>query len=325
MDVLTDVLESIHARSLVLGRLELTAPWGLSFEGGRGLGFCVVARGTCVLESESGPVSLAGGDFLLIQKKLPHVIRDSPTSPVLPASEVLQSSPNQQGCQPGGVFRHGGGGALTTLIGGRFEIENADHNPLLRSLPSFVHIQSDRGHRVQWLETTLQFVSSEMASGLPGASTVVSRLADILFVQAVRAHLAQSGHRRGWLRALVDPQVGEALSLIHAEPDAPWTVQSLAERVAMSRSGFAARFSELVDEPPLTYLTRWRMAKASRLLHTSAASVGEVASRVGYDAEAAFSKAFKRWNGIAPGAYRRRVQDASVRPDPLPRTYAREQ
>jgi len=326
MDVLTDVLESIHARSLFLGRLELTAPWGLSFEG-RGLGFCVVARGACVLEADQGgsPVSLTGGDFVLLQKKQPHIIRDSPDTPVRPAAEVLESCPNRQGCQPGGVFRYGGGGTLTTLIGGRFEIENGDHNPLLRSLPSFIHIQGDRGHPVQWLETTLQFISSEMASGQPGASTVVSRLADILLVQAVRAHLAQSRHGDGgWLRALVDPQIGEALSLIHAEPHASWTVPILAERVGMSRSGFSARFSELVDEPPLTYLTRWRMATASRLLHTSAASVGEVATRVGYDAEAAFSKAFKRWNGIAPGAYRRRVQEASVRPDPLPRSYARE-
>jgi len=326
VDVLTDVLESIHARSLILGRLELSAPWGLSFEG-RGLGFVVVARGACVLEADQGggPVSLAGGDFVLLQKKQPHVIRDNPNTPVRQASEVLTECPMRQGNQPGGVFHHGGGGAHTTLIGGRFEIENADHNPLLRSLPSFIHIQGDRGHPVQWIETTLQFISSEMAAGQPGASTVVSRLADILFVQAVRTYLAQSRHGQGgWLRALVDPQIGEALSLIHAEPHARWTVPDLAERVGMSRSGFSARFSELVDEPPLTYLTRWRMATASRLLQTSTASVGEVATRVGYDAEAAFSKAFKRWNGIAPGAYRRRVRDASARPSPLPRTHASE-
>jgi transcriptional regulator GlxA family with amidase domain len=156
---------------------------------------------------------------------------------------------------------------------------------------------------------TLQFVSSEMAAGQPGAATVVSRLADILLVQAVRTYLSQKGEGvGGWLRALVDPQIGQALSLIHEQPGAPWTVQTLAERVAMSRSGFSARFSELVDEPPLTYLTRWRMAKATRLLHNGSTSVGQVATQVGYDAEAAFSKAFKRWHGLAPGAYRRRAQ-----------------
>jgi AraC-like DNA-binding protein len=321
MDVLTDVLESIHARSLFLGRFELTAPWGLSFEG-PGLGFCLVTRGTGILEAEGapGPITLAGGDFVLLQKKQKHSIRDSMDSPIRPACEVLQTCPNQQGCQPGGIFRYGGGGAPTTLIGGRFEIEDGEHNPLLRSLPSFIHIQGDRGNPVPWLETTLQFVSSEMASGLPGASTVVSRLADVLLVQAVRSHLSQHGDGTGnWLRALVDPQIGQALSLMHAEPHAPWTVQLLAERVAMSRSSFSARFSDLVEEPPLTYLTRWRMSKASRLLHQSTASVGEVATRVGYDAEAAFSKAFKRWSGIAPGAYRRRrdLPPSTTTPSPV--------
>jgi transcriptional regulator GlxA family with amidase domain len=144
-----------------------------------------------------------------------------------------------------------------------------------------------------------------MALGEPGFETIVSRLADILVVQAVRANLAQSGGCKGWLRALIDPQIGRALSLIHEKPEDDWTVESLASKVGMSRSAFAARFAQLVEEPPLTYLTRWRMQKASRLLETSHAGVAEVAKRVGYDAEAAFSKAFKRWIGVAPGAYRR--------------------
>jgi AraC-like DNA-binding protein len=118
----------------------------------------------------------------------------------------------------------------------------------------------------------------------------------------VRAHLARSGGGfKGWLRALIDPQNGRALSLIHEKHEDDWTVESLASKVGMSRSAFAARFAQLVEEPPLTYLTRWRMQKASRLLETSQAGVAEVAKRVGYDAEAAFSKAFKRWIGVAPG------------------------
>mgnify|MGYP003704716441 CR=1 FL=1 len=124
--------------------------------------------------------------------------------------------------------------------------------------------------------------------------------------QAIRAHVAQSGaEAKGWLRALSDPQIGRALALIHERPGDPWTVESLAEAVAMSRSAFAARFSELVEEPPLTYLTRWRMQRASRLLRAGGDTVAAVAAKVGYDAEAAFSKAFKRWMGLAPGAFRR--------------------
>lgn len=309
MDVLTDVLEAIHVRSLLLGRLDLTAPWGLGFHS-TGLGFCVVARGTCLFEAENvaGPVTLAGGDFVLLRKSQRYTVRDSPESAIRPAAEVLRACPNHQGCQPGGVFRHGGGGALTSLIGGRFEIDSGARDVLFDALPPFIHIRGDGGNPVPWLDQTLQFISSEMASGQPGASTVVSRLVDILLVQAVRSHLSeQDTGMRGWLRALVDPKIGHALSLIHAEPHAPWTVRALAERVAMSRSSFSARFRALVEEPPLTYVTRWRMAKASRLLHAGTATVGEVAAQVGYDAEAAFSKAFKRWNGMAPGAYRRRV------------------
>ena len=316
MDVLTDVLESIHVKSVVFGRLELTAPWGLSMPGGHA-GFYVVTRGACCLQVEGvdEPLQLAGGDFVVLAKGQPHVIKDRESSTALPVAEVLGKCASRKGCQPGGIFRHGagGGGPLTTLIGGCFRFEDGAKNPLVSALPAVVHVTSDYGTPVQWLEASLQFVASEMAAGQPGAETVVGRLADILLVQAVRAHLAQSGEAaRGWLRGLVDPQIGEALALIHEKPEEPWTVESLAARVAMSRSAFAARFAQLVEEPPLTYLTRWRMHKATRLLRASHAGLGEIARRVGYEAEAAFNKAFKRWMGTTPGAYRRQPSAAPL-------------
>jgi len=314
MDVLTEVLESIHVRGLISGRLECSAPWGLRLEAGRPA-FYVVTRGSCQLVVEGAPraVQLAGGDFVLLPKAQAHVIRDSARSAARPARDVLRSCASNRGCQPGGVFQLGGGGALTTLVGGCFQMEAGHGNPLLTSLPSIIHVRGDRGTPVQWLESTLQFIASEMASGLPGAETVVSRLADILFVQAVRAYVADQGEEAGgWLRALVDRQIGPALSLIHQRPEEAWTVESLAANVAMSRSAFAARFNDLVEEPPLTYLTRWRMTKASRLLRTGTATMSEIAAQVGYDAEAAFSKAFKRWIGTAPGAYRRAGGAASL-------------
>jgi AraC-like DNA-binding protein len=305
VDVLTDVLNSIHIQAVVLGRFELSAPWGFSGEG-HGLGFSVVTRGSCWLEVEGHkPIQLAGGDLVILRKDRRHTLRDSLKSPAISVFDAMKGCRRRGGCQPGGIFTFGGGGAQTTIVGGRFEIEDAADNPLLSSLPPIIHVRGDRGTPVQWLESTLQFMASEMASGLPGAATVVSRLADILFVQGVRAHLAEGGERTGWLKALVDPQIGQSLSLIHQQPEHPWTVESLASRVAMSRSAFAARFTELVREPPLTYLTRWRMSTASRLLRTGSQSIGEVAEHVGYDAEAAFSKAFKRWTGSAPGAFRR--------------------
>jgi AraC-like DNA-binding protein len=308
MDVLTDALEAIHLKSVIHGRMELTAPWGFRVDGGRP-GFFVVTRGTCWLAVEGGEKhQLAGGDYVLLPRGHAHVLMDHPATPPRPVAEVFDKGGEKggKGCQPGGIVHYGGGGALTTVVGGSFLFEDGEKSPLVASLPPVVHVKGDRGTAVQWLETSLQFVASEMAAGQPGAETVVSRLADILFVQAVRAHVLQSGDdAKGWLRALVDPQIGAALSLIHERPDEAWTVQSLAARVAMSRSAFAVRFARLVDEPPLTYVTRWRMDKASRLLRTSHASIGEIAGRVGYDAEAAFSKAFKRWMGVPPGAYRR--------------------
>jgi len=307
MDVLTDVLEAIHFKSVVHGRLELTAPWGFQLDFGQP-GFYVVTRGSCWLavDGENEPIQLAGGDFVLLPKGQAHVVLDSPQTKAVPISEVLGPADGADGdCKTCGVLHHGGGGALTVLVGGCFQFDGA-RNPLLDSLPPVIHVKGDRDSTVRWFETTLQFVACEMAAERPGSQTVVSRLADILFVQAVRAYLAQSGaEAKGWLSALEDPHIGAALSLIHEKPEEAWTVETLAARVAMSRSAFAARFMQLVEEPPLTYLTRWRMDKARRLLRAGSASVGEIAARVGYDAEAAFSKAFKRWVGVPPGAYRR--------------------
>ena len=267
----------------------------------------VITRGTCWLEVDGvAPLQLDGGDFVLLSQGLPYTLRDQHSTPVTAIAEILCGRPVRQNCQPGGVFSFGGGGTLTTLVGGRIFFEDGDKNPLLRSLPPVIHIRGDEGTPMRWLAASLQFIALEMAAGEPGAETIVSRLADILFVQAIRAHIANSGAAaKGWLRALSDPHIGHALRLIHERPHDPWTVESLAARVAMSRSAFAARFNELVEEPPLTYVTRWRMQQATRLLRSTSATIGEVAGQVGYDAEAAFSKAFKRWMGAAPGAYRR--------------------
>src|SRR5713101_1579294 len=182
MDVLTDALEAIHLKSMIHGRLELTS-----------------------------------GDFVLLPHRQPHVLRDNRRTKAAPASEVFAKCPKStQGCQPGGIRRYGGGGALTTMVGGCFVFEDGENNPLVASLPPVIHVKGDGGAAVQWLETSLQFVASEMAAGQPGAATVVSRLADILFVHAVRAHLAQSPEGTGGLlRAVVDPQVGGALGLMH--------------------------------------------------------------------------------------------------------------
>lgn len=308
MDVLTDVVESVRVKSAVYGRWEFSAPWGLAMDGWPGHAcFYVMSRGTAWIDVEglATPVHVAGGDFVLLAKSQRHVIKDSAETPARPAADVLGRCPARRGCQPGGVFEYGGGGARSTLVHGCFGFAEVD-NPLISALPPVIHVAGDQGPSRQWLESSLQCMAAEMASGQLGAETIVGRLADILLVQALRAHVVQGGDTvRGWLRALMDPQMSQALDAMHERPSEAWTVESLASRVAMSRSAFAARFAEVVGEPPLTYLTRWRMYRAGRLLATSHARIHEIATQVGYDTESAFNKAFKRWMGVAPSVYKK--------------------
>lgn len=305
IDVLTDVLQTVRVSSLCYGRLELGPPWGFAVERSDSASFHVVIRGNCWLEVEGReePVALSSGDLFALPFGHAHVLRDAADTPVQPLGELMGNCE----AELGGTIRVGRtNGTSSTLVCGTFEFEDRRNNPLLSVLPPLVLIRGEDGRAVQWLEPTLQFMACEAASGRPGARTVISRLADILFIQIVRGYLASAPESgRGWLRALSEPQVGAALSLIHQEPQFPWTVAGLASKVGMSRSTFAGRFAELVGEPPLHYVTRWRMQKAAALLREGRATLGDIADRVGYESEAAFSKAFKRWVGTAPGAYRR--------------------
>ncbi|HSG39546.1 MAG TPA: AraC family transcriptional regulator, partial [Thermoanaerobaculia bacterium] len=180
-------------------------------------------------------------------------------------------------------------------------------------------IQGDGGQTTrttEWLGMTLRFLAAEARHPRPGAETLISRLTDVIFVQALRAWIeSQPEGTGGWLGALRDRQTAAALGHIHREPERDWSVVSLASAVGMSRSSFASRFTALVGETPLAYLTRWRMHLASDLLRSRGLSVSQIAGRVGYESEAAFSKAFKREVGVPPGALRR---VKSPRPSPTP-------
>jgi transcriptional regulator GlxA family with amidase domain len=175
-----------------------------------------------------------------------------------------------------------------------------------RLLPPLILVKADQAQTLA-LYTTLNMLASEMAEPAPGSELVVKRLADILFIQSIRAHIASRSEscKKGLLRAIFDPQIGAALNSMHEKVEGPWTVESLAAACGMSRSAFAVRFKELVGETPLEYLTSWRMHKATALLHQGDKKLFEVAKSVGYDSDAAFSKAFKRILGVAPREYRR--------------------
>ncbi len=304
MDALTEILKSVKLHSTVRCRSELSAPWGVQIEAMADASFHVVLRGNCQLEvaGMDAQIPLVGGDLVVLPTGVAHALRDRSDSSV----ETIQALLAHRPCQKQLTLTYGGGGVATTVLHGKASFENRD-NPLLSALPPLVLIKGEEGRAVEWLDSTLQFMACEAASNRPGAEMMITYLSNIVFIQAVRAYLTSLKQQDdgSWLRALVDPQLSVALALIHQDPAIDWTVEKLAKQVNMSRSGFAARFKWLVGEAPLQYVTRWRMYRAVELLRSSNMTVTEVAQRVGYDSETAFSKAFKRQMGLSPHHYRK--------------------
>jgi AraC-like DNA-binding protein len=217
-----------------------------------------------------------------------------------------------------GVFLSGGGGAETSLIVGRFRFENHSAIPLLSSMPRFIRIRDDLAHSSPGLAATLRLLSAEAAVSLPGKEILMDRLADVLLVQILRAYVEHEEHegrsyesRSGLMHALMDPELSKALTLMHTKPEHQWTVAELAERVGMSRTAFALRFKSKAGVGPLEHLTQWRIQKACELLREERRTLDEVAWRVGYESAAAFSRAFKRETGMAPGAFRKAADERS--------------
>jgi AraC-like DNA-binding protein len=213
------------------------------------------------------------------------------------------------------ILRHGGGGVPTTLICGAVRFDHPVARNLVGILPPLLYIEASDEPRASWMQAVFKLMAAEARAFQPGGEAVITRLADVLVIQAIRAWIETApAARTGWLGALQDPQIGQALALIHRDPTRPWTVASLARELAMSRSAFAARFSQLVDQPAMQYLTRWRMQLAQHALQTEGATVAELATRLGYQSEAAFARAFKRVTGVAPGAMKRGGQPQPAAP-----------
>jgi AraC-like DNA-binding protein len=300
MDPLDDVFAAMRVGSALYARLEVTAPWGISFAAGQGARFGLVVRGGCWMSVEglAEPIALATGDCYVLARGTKYRLQDHLHTPTQNCFDVI-------GQRVGGVIELGGGGVGATIVTGWFVFDAVGARPLLELMPLLVHARTDL-HRSQLLQATLQQLSTETAEPGLGSGTVISRLADMLFVQAIRAHVASAGEANGgWLAALADPRLGSAIRAMHEDTAHAWTIDALASRVGMSRSAFAARFRERVGEPPLAYLTRWRMFRAATALRSTDQTVAEVAFSVGYESESAFSKAFRRVNAVSPGVFRR--------------------
>jgi len=299
-------MDALRLRSRVFCRSELRAPWGMALERSDYAHFHVVERGGAWLRIEGEePVALAGGDLVVVPHGTGHTLTDSLATRARPLAEMAGRGASEGGCV---VMRGGGEGAETQLVCGSFRFERRAAHPLVELLPPLIHLRPAEAPAAEWLEATLRFLAWETREAKPGTETIVSRLTDVIFVQVLRAWIESLPEGRGgWMGALRERHVGAALAHIHRSPERGWTNASLAEAVGMSRSRFAARFTALVGEPPLAYLSRWRLETAAGLLQDGALGLGEIASRVGYESEAAFSKAFRRRFTVPPGAYRRRT------------------
>ena len=252
------------------------------------------------------PVRLFAGDLGFLPRGDRYALKDSPdTHPVDFFDFVERHPPDKKR-----VLRAGGGGAITKLVCGGMRFENGATDPLLAVLPPLIHWAARYADSAPRLRLTVEHVIEELDSDRPGSESVITRLAEILFIEAVRMYLDENmdAAKSGWLVALRDQQVGQALALLHAQPHDPWTVASLADRVALSRSAFATKFAQLVGEPPLRYLTRLRLNAAGERLRSGDAKLSAIAAAVGYESVAAFVKAFKRYLGVTPGEYRRARQ-----------------
>jgi AraC-like DNA-binding protein len=293
---------------------EFTTPWALDLPPMQdSVMFHVVTAGECRLEVPGAEIcTLRPGALALV----PHGRGHSLSSGSAVTAAKLFDLPRELVSDRYEHLRHGGGGAPTTMLCAavRFEDPSAQH--LLRLLPRLIAVDAWNSPELEWLQSTLRFLNTEARELRAGGETVITRLADILVIQAIRSWISTDPQAQtGWLGALRDKQIGRAIALIHRDPARDWTVASLASAVGMSRSAFAARFTELVGEPAMHYLSRWKMHAALTWLKESNAPLSQLASKLGYESEAAFSRAFKRLMGVSPGAARR--QAASVGRDAL--------
>jgi len=302
MDVLTDVLRNSQLGNAVLSRSELLGPWALEVGPEVRAAVHVVQRGVCWLRlGRAAPVRLLPGDVVLIPRGTRHVLSNAPRTPAVPYERALERMRARLADMKAGAEHD-----TDVLLCAEIKFEEAAPHPLMSVLPEVIHLPAEATGNDDGLQAVSRLLLREALGPRAGSELIVPRLIDTLLVFIVRAWIErQPLDSAGWLGALGDPQIGQALALLHESPEQKWTVASLASRVAMSRAVFARRFGLLVGEPPLTYLTRWRLNLAAKVLRTTGTSAEQIASLVGYESPTAFGNAFRRHLSVSPGEYRR--------------------
>jgi AraC family transcriptional regulator, alkane utilization regulator len=333
MDVLSEVLRVVRLSGAIHFRGEFSQPWAfetsppqmaaarLKIKGNSVTLFHIVTDGSgWVVPNDLPPTIMETGDVVIIPRGDQHVMASDLTVAPVPIRDIYPHVTKDHVT----VLRYGGGGECSRFICGYLQSDQ-QFDPLLKSLPALLlvcarngrlaletldssgrHVQFiEQQQEAEWWRASLRYLISEAHAAGPGNRAVVARLAETLFVEVVRWQFRYAAQDHGgWLAGLQDPQIGRVISLLHALPARPWTVDELANEAAMSRAALAKRFVELVGEPPMQYLAAWRMHVARHLLRESTLGIGEIAERVGYDSDAAFNRAFRRLVGAPPGTWR---------------------
>ncbi len=307
-DVLSDILDTVHLAGTLYFRTDFSAPWAIQVpEHKQAARFHLVVQGRCTVGFSNGQtVELQPGDMILIPKGRAHILADSAGRHAAPLEKVIQES----GYQGQGVFVLGEGDpdAATQMVCGHFSFRDGADHPLLRALPDFLLTSAATRARHPLLDEMLRLIVRKSFADDYGTVSAVIRLSEIVFIELLNIEIGQSPELGRISAAIRDKQIGRALSLIHGEPGRAWSVEILASEVGMSRSRFAERFRELVDQSPMSYLSEWRLQKALALLSQSSWSVQEIANRTGYQSPAAFSRAFTEAFGAPPSRFRQSRQ-----------------
>ena len=322
MDALSEVLRTIRLTGAAFFASELKAPWSIVAPSSRAIAdalmpaadhvvpYHLVTAGRCVVKLLDGPpIDLAAGDVVMFPTGDHHMLGGMPQfGPVSMTPENLTKLLHRGKITP---IRGGGDGAATEMVCGFFACDRQLSAPIIEALPRVVRVSLSDDPGALWLRSSLHFSVWETAQPRAGAETVLAKLSELLFVETIRRYIKDlPDTQTGWLAGLRNPHVAKALALLHGRPEHSWTVEELARKVGLSRTGLAERFMHYLRQPPIQYLTRWRLSLAADNLRDASKSIGRVAEQVGYDSEASFTRAFKREFGLPPATWRRKEAHA---------------
>ena len=310
-DPLSEVLQDLRISGVSYGRCELTSPWGIDFPAQNAARFHFVARGNAWLHSPEGEwIPMQSGDVALLPLGTRHRMADA----VRRATKAIDDFPLEEIGDRSYRMRAGGGGSQALLFCCSVSFQEPAVHPLLELMPPLLLVRG-AASADSTLPVLLDTMAGEVLAQRVGAATVLTRLADVVITKVIRAWAeTRNEDATGWLAAIRDPKVGRALAAIHRRPAHKWSVEALADIAATSRSMFSERFTSVVGMPPAQYLARWRMHLASAWLRNDRLTVAQVASRLGYESEASFSRAFKRSMGVPPSTLRRLARKGESQP-----------